>query len=109
MIAEQGTGVKQLPLLTTPTPIVRIKPTTLPIFNGSKREYHQWRKDWESLQNQGEPSGSTEVKKIQLLGSVDDKISKELRLLTYATANDMFKVLENRYGNRSSLWKFLRS
>lgn len=75
-IAEQGTGVKLLPQPTTPTPIVRIKPTTLPIFSGSKREYHQWRKDWESLQKQGEPSGSSEVKKIQLLESVDDKISK---------------------------------
>lgn len=103
VIAEQGTGVKQLPLFTTPTPVVRIKPTILPIFSRSKREYHPWRRDWESLQKQGEPFGSTEVKKIQLLESVDDKISKELRLSTYATANDMFRVLENRYGNKSTI------
>lgn len=43
------------------------------------------------------------MKKIQLLESVDDKISKELRLSTYATANDMFRVLENRYGNKSTI------
>lgn len=35
--------------------------------------------------------------------SVDDKISKDLRLSTYATANDMFRVLENRYGNKSTI------
>lgn len=63
-INEQDTGVKLLPQPAASTPIVRIKPTTLPIFNGSKREYHRWRKDWESLQKQGEPSGSSEVKKI---------------------------------------------
>ncbi|XP_058641724.1 uncharacterized protein LOC131546270 [Onychostoma macrolepis] len=101
-INEQGTG-PLLPQLPTSIPIVRIKPTSLPIFNGSKRDYHRWRKDWESLQKQGEPSGSTEVKKIQLLESVDDKISKDLRLSTYTTANDMFRVLENRYGNRSTI------
>lgn len=60
-------------------------------------------KTGESLQKQGEPSGSTEVKKIQLLESVDDKISKDLRLSTYTTANDMFRVLENRYGNKSTI------
>lgn len=100
---ERGTGVKLLPQPATSTPIVRIKPISLPIFNGSRREYHRWRKDWESLQKQGEPSGSTEVKKIQLLESVDDKISKDLRLSTYTTADDMFRVLENRYGNKSTI------
>lgn len=60
-------------------------------------------KDWEILQKQGEPSGSTEVKKIQHLESVDDKISKDLRRSTYTTANDMFRVLENRYGNKSTI------
>lgn len=34
---------------------------------------------------------------------MDDKISKDLRLLTYTTANDMFRVLENRYGNESTI------
>ena len=59
-----------------------------------KREYHRWKKDWESLQRQGEPSGSAKVKKIQLLDSVDDKIGKDIRLSTYNTAEDMFRVME---------------
>ena len=99
-IAEQGAG-RALPIPATP--IVRIKPTTLPIFNGCKREYHRWKKDWENLQRQGEPSGSAEVKKIQLLDSVDDKIAKDLRLSTYNTAEDIFRVMENRYGNKSTI------
>ena len=95
--------MKLLPQPATSTPIVRIKPTTLTILNGSKREYNRWRKDWVSLQKQGEPPGSTEVKKIQLLESVDDKISKDPRLSTYTTANAMFRVLENRFGNKSTI------
>lgn len=88
---------------TQATPIVRIKPTSLPKFNGCIRSFHRWRKDWESLQKQGEPTGSVEVKKMQLLESVEDKISRDLHLSTYSTAEDMFRVLENRYGNKSTI------
>ena len=103
-LAAEASGAGRGRALPTPaTPIVKIKPTTLPIFNGCKREYHRWRKDWESLQRQGEPTGSPEVKKIQLLGSVEDKISKNLRLSTYNTAEDIFRVMENRYGNKSTI------
>lgn len=82
---------------------MRIKPTSLPVFHGSKRDFHRWKKDWESLQKQGEPTGSPEVKKIQLLESVSDSIAKELRLSTYTAATDIFRVLENRYGKKSTI------
>nr|XP_020441517.1 uncharacterized protein LOC109951383 [Monopterus albus] len=85
------------------TPVVKIKPTKLPTFSSNKRDFHCWKKDWASLQRQGEPTGSVEVKKIQLLNSVDEKIIKELRLSTHSTANDMFRVLENRYGNKTTI------
>lgn len=49
IINEHWTGVKLLQLATS-TPIIKPKPTSLPIFYGSKREFHRWRKDWESLQ-----------------------------------------------------------
>lgn len=94
-------------IATTPAahtaPIVRIKPTSLPRFYGCKREFHRWKRDWESLQKQGEPTGSVEVKKMQLLDSIDEKISKDLHLSTYNTAQDMFRVLENRFGNKSTI------
>lgn len=82
-------------------PIVKIKPTSLPKFDGFKKNFHRWRKDWESLQRQGEPTGSVEAKKIQLLDSADEKISRDLWLSTYSTAEDMFRVIENRYGNKT--------
>lgn len=101
--AEATSGRSEAPPLipTVANPIVRIKPTTLPIFTGDKREYHRWKKDWESLQKQGEPTGSTEVKKIQLLDSIDGRIARDLRLSTYTSAEDIFRVLSNRYGNKS--------
>ena len=45
----------------------------------------------------------SEVKKIQLLDSMDEKISRNLRLSTYNTAENIFRVLENRYGNKSTI------
>lgn len=86
-----------------PTPVVKLKPTSLPKFSGNMRDFYRWRKDWESLQKQGEPTGSAEVKKIQLLDSMDDKVTKDLRLSTYNGAEDIFRVLENRYGNRTTI------
>ena len=99
-LADQGTSGR--PGQPTP-PIVRIKPTSLPVFYGSKRDFHRWKKDWENLQKQGEPTGSPEVRKIQLLESVSESSAKELRLSTYTTATDIFRVLENRYGNKSTI------
>lgn len=42
------------------------------------------------FQKQGEPTGSVEVKKSQLLDSVDEKTCRELHLSSYDTAEDMF-------------------
>ena len=104
MLATDVSGGRRGRALPTPAiPIIKIKPTTLPIFKGCKREYHRWRKDWESLQRQGEPTGSAKVKKIQLLDSVEDKILKDLRLSTYNTAEEIFRVMQNRYGNKSAI------
>lgn len=98
----QTTDLK--PLLTGHVaPVVKLKPTQLPTFNGCRRDFHRWRADWQSLQKQGEPTGSSEVKKIQLLNSVDEKIVKDLRLPSYKTADDIFRVLENRYGNKTTI------
>lgn len=44
-----------------------------------------------------------EVKKFQLLDSVDERICRDLRLSTYNGAEDMLRVLENRYGNKPTI------
>lgn len=99
---EQATEVK--PMLTgNKPPVVKLKPTQLPTFNGCKRDFFRWKTDWESLQRQGEPTGSPEVRKIQLLDSVSEKIVKDLRLSAYSTAEDIFRVLEKRYGNKYTI------
>lgn len=59
---------------------VRLEPTHLPMFTGSKRNFYRWRKNWKSLQRQGAPSGSAGEKKFQLLNNVDEKICKDLQL-----------------------------
>ena len=86
-----------------PMPSIKLKATALPKFSGIKRDFHRWRKDWEALQRQGEPTGSREVKKFQLFDSLDERITRDLRLTTYNTAEDVFRVLGNRYGNQTTI------
>lgn len=85
------------------TPLVKFKSISLPRFHGCKRDFHRWRRDWESLQKQGEPTGSSEIKKLQLLDSLDERILRDLRLSTHNNAEDIFRVLENRYGNKTMI------
>ncbi|XP_077457237.1 uncharacterized protein LOC144074602 [Stigmatopora argus] len=80
-----------------------MKATSLPKFYGSRRDFHPWKKTWESLQKQGEPTGSTEARRFQLLESVDGRICRDLGLSTCQTAEDIFRMLENRFGNKATI------
>lgn len=82
---------------------IKLPPTRLPVFSGCMRDFHRWRKDWESLQRQGDPSGSPEVKKLHLLESIDRKVFEELKLSSYRSAEDVFKALENRFGDKATI------
>lgn len=84
----------------TPISAIRLKPTALPRFTGNKPDFYQWRREWDALQRQGEPTGSQEERKFQLLDSLDDKV-RDLHLSTYGTANEVFWVLENQFGNQT--------
>ncbi|KAK5862062.1 hypothetical protein PBY51_017494 [Eleginops maclovinus] len=85
------------------TPAIKLKPTVLPQFDGNKRNFYLWKKEWEALQKQGEPTGSREVRKFQLLDSLEEKVARDLRLSTYGTADEIFRVLENRFGNKTAI------
>lgn len=101
---EEAERIIPPPMISTyPVATIKLKPTALPKFAGNKRDFHRWKKDWEVLQKQGEPTGSKEVKKVQLLDSLDEKIVRELRLTTHNTGDDIFRVLENRYGNVTAI------
>lgn len=84
-------------------PVVRLEPISLPKFTGCKRNFYRWRKDWESPQRQGETTGSAKKKRFQLLDSVDEKIRRDLRLSEYHIAEDIFGVLQNKFGNKSTI------
>lgn len=48
-LADQGTNGK-LPIQPS-SPVVRIKPTTLPIFQGNKREFYRWKRACKDREN----------------------------------------------------------
>lgn len=102
-LREEAERPALAPVSICPMPAIRLKPIALPKFAGVKRDFHRWRKDWEAMQRQGEPTGSKEVKKFQLLDSLDERITQGLRLTAYNSAEDIFRVLENRYGNKVSI------
>ncbi|KAK7898939.1 hypothetical protein WMY93_019792 [Mugilogobius chulae] len=105
-IKEDREEAKTPPLVslqTFQTPAIKLMPTALPKFTGIKRDYYRWRKEWEALQRQGEPTGSTEVKKFQLLDSLDERITRSLHLSSYSTAENIFRILGNRFGNTTSI------
>lgn len=68
--------------ISYPTSAIRLKPISLPKFIGIKRDCYLWKRDWEALHRRVEPTGSKEVKKFQLLDSLDEKIMRDFRLMT---------------------------
>ncbi|KAJ0023822.1 hypothetical protein NQD34_003721 [Periophthalmus magnuspinnatus] len=79
------------------TPAIKLNTSLLPKFLGSKCDFYHWKKDWEEQQEQG----AREVKKHQLLNSIDDRTVRDLRLSTCTSANDIFRVLHNHFGNKT--------
>ncbi len=73
---EEAERITPTPRISTyPLATIKLKPTALPKFTGNKRDFHRWKEDWEVLQKQGEPTGSREVKKVQLLDEKKCKIT----------------------------------
>lgn len=50
-----------------------------------------------------ESTGSKEVKKCQLLDSLAEKVAGDLYLLTYSSPDEIFRVLENPFGNQTTI------
>ena len=84
-------------------PRIHLARVRLPTFTGSTKSFYRWRSDWESLQRQGEPSGSPEIKKLHLLDSLDGKIKQNLGLSNSRSADEIFRLLENRFGNKQTI------
>lgn len=95
--AEEEANKSATPVVQSPS--IKLSPTALPRFDGSRRNFHSWKIDWEVLQRQGEPTGSKEVRKLLLFNILDEKVLRDLGLSTYRTADEFFRTLENRFGN----------
>lgn len=73
---KRDTGQEPISVRSSaPVAAIKLKATALPKFAGNQRDYYRLRKEWEALQKQGELTGSKEVKKFQLLDSLDEKVA----------------------------------
>ncbi|XP_072308735.1 uncharacterized protein [Eucyclogobius newberryi] len=81
------------------TPAIKMNATSLAKFPGTKCDFQLWKKDWKQQQERG----AREVKKRQLLDSIDDGTLRDLHLSTCNTADDIFRVLDNHFGNKTSI------
>lgn len=84
-------------------PLISLERARLPVFSGDMRDYYRWKAEWEDLQRLGNPHGLENVKKFHLLGSLDGKVKRDLVLSSYGSAADVFRVLDNKYGNKPKI------
>ena len=79
-------------------PKFKVAPMALPKFSGNRRDYWRWRKKWEILQGMAEPSGNPDCKLVHLLDSLDDVVKKESGVNRFNDAQEIFRVLDSKYG-----------
>lgn len=84
-------------------PRIAIAPLSLPKFSGDRRSYWRWKKNWGNLQALAELTGSPECRLFHLLDSIADAVKRELRLSHCRTAEEVFRVLEDCYGDMSQI------
>ena len=84
-------------------PRIALAPLSLPKFSGDRRSYWRWKSNWGTLQALAEPTGSPECRLFHLLDSIADAVKRELRLSHCRTAEEVFRVLEDCYGDMSQI------
>lgn len=84
-------------------PLISLERARLPMFSGNMRDYYRWKAEWEDLQLLGNPHGLENVKKFHLLGSLDEKVKRDLVLSSCGSADDVFRLLDNKYGNKPKI------
>lgn len=84
-------------------PQISLQRARLPTFSGDMRDYYRWRSEWEDLQELGNPEGVECIAKFHLLNSLDEKVKKELVLTSCGSTKDIFKLLDNKYGNKAKI------
>ncbi|XP_048092047.1 uncharacterized protein LOC125289336 [Alosa alosa] len=72
-------------------------------FSGDMTDYYWWKAEWEELEQQGNPQRTAGVTRFHLLASLSDRVKKDLVLSSCASANEMFRRLDNRFGNKAKI------
>lgn len=84
-------------------PQINLERTRLPMFSGDMTDYYRWKAEWEELEQLGNPQRTAGVTRFHLLSSLSDKVKKDLVLSSCAAADEMFRRLDNRFGNKAKI------
>ncbi|XP_076129224.1 uncharacterized protein LOC143110221 [Alosa pseudoharengus] len=84
-------------------PQISLERTRLPTFSGDMTDYYRWKAEWEELEQLGNPQRTAGVTRFHLLASLSDRVKKDLVLSSCASADEMFRRLDNRFGNKAKI------
>ncbi|XP_062390786.1 uncharacterized protein LOC134078694 [Sardina pilchardus] len=84
-------------------PQINLERTRLPMFSGDMTDYYRWKAEWEELEQLGNPRRTAGVTRFHLLASLSDRVKKDLVLSSCASADEMFRRLDNRFGNKAKI------
>lgn len=84
-------------------PQISLERARLPKFSGEMKDYYRWKVEWEDLEKLGNPQQSDCIKKFHLLNSLDERVKKDLVLSNCASAAEVFRLLDNKYGNKAKI------
>lgn len=84
-------------------PLITLERARLPMFSGNKRDYYRWKTEWEDLQCLGNPHGLENMRKFHLLGSLDGEVKRDLVLSSCGSADEVFRLLDNKYRNKPKI------
>lgn len=84
-------------------PQVSLERTRLPVFSGDMTEYYRWKTEWAELELLGNPLRTAGITRFHLLASLSEKMKRDLVLSSCATADEIFRRLDNRFGNKARI------
>lgn len=90
----------------TPTiskPQISLERTRLPVFSGDMTDYYRWKAEWAELEQLGNPMRTAGVTRFHLLASLSEKVKRDLVLSSCSTPDEIFKRLDNRFGNKARI------
>lgn len=84
-------------------PQISLERTRLPVFSGDMTDYYRWKAEWVELEQLGNPMRTIGVTRFHLLASLSERVKKDLVLSSCSSPEEMFKRLDNRFGNKARI------